>query len=175
MENTIPSRLHQTATGPLTENSKFVALAGWIIHDSRAASYEVWSGPQGVRNFLSVRYGQVFSSGLSASCERSEKTKYSYLHFAPQEEFFAIHPVQRSPSVDATSWNLSGLRDPVSDGRSSRQTGSHKSGSWSWNTHRIARNVPAACCQSSETKRTDKSCHHASSGVPDYSPDWRIG
>ena len=145
MENTISSRLHPTATGPLTENSKFAALAGWIIHDSRAASYEVWSGPQGVRNFLSVRYGQGFSSGLSASCVRSEKTKYSYLHFAPREEFFTIHPIQRSPSVDATSRNFSGLRDPVSDTRSSRQTGSHKSGSWSWNNHRKARSVPAAC------------------------------
>jgi len=61
----------------LTENSKFAALAGWMIHDSRAVGYEVWCGPQCVRNFLSVCYRQVFSCALSACCERSEKTKYS--------------------------------------------------------------------------------------------------
>src|SRR6202011_3382014 len=38
------------------------------------------------------------------------------------------------------------------------RTGSHKSGSCSWNTHRRAKSDPAACYLSSETKRTDKSC-----------------
>jgi hypothetical protein len=64
-------------TRTLTENSKFAALAGRMIHNSRAVGYEVWSGPQCVRNFLSVCYRQVFSCALSACCERSEKTKYS--------------------------------------------------------------------------------------------------
>src|ERR1700674_4211478 len=63
--------------GTLTENSKFAALACRIIHDSRVVGYEVWSGPQCVRNFLSVRYRQVFSRALSARRESNEKTKYS--------------------------------------------------------------------------------------------------
>src|ERR1700680_1413819 len=62
-------------TGTLTENSKFAALAGRIIHDSRVVGYEVWSGPQCVRNFLSVRSRQVFSRALSARCESNEKAK----------------------------------------------------------------------------------------------------
>src|ERR1700688_3646166 len=64
-------------TRTLMENAKFAALAGWMIHDSRSVGYEVWCGPQCVRNFLSVCYGQVFSRALSACCEHSEKTKYS--------------------------------------------------------------------------------------------------
>jgi hypothetical protein len=59
--------------------------------------------------------------------------------------------------------------------RSSLRTGSHKSRSCSWNTHRIARSAPVACYLSSETKRTDKSCHRASSGAPVYSQDWHSG
>jgi hypothetical protein len=86
-------------SGALTENSKFAALAGWIIRNSRAVGYEVWCGPQCVRNLLRVRYGQVFSSGLSASCERSEKTKYSQPRFALHEEFAIQLPVQRCPSL----------------------------------------------------------------------------
>src|ERR1700719_60654 len=72
-------RTRQTSpfTSPFTEHSKLAALAGRIIRDSRAVGYEVWCGPQRVRNFLSVCYRQVFSRALSARCERSEKTKYS--------------------------------------------------------------------------------------------------
>ena len=33
-------------TCALTENSKFAALGGWIIHDGRAIGYEGWCGPQ---------------------------------------------------------------------------------------------------------------------------------
>ena len=61
----------------LTENSKFATLAGRIIHDRCAVGYELWCGPQSVRNFFKVRYGQVFSGGLGARCQRSEKTKYN--------------------------------------------------------------------------------------------------
>jgi hypothetical protein len=60
----------------LTENPKFAALAGRMIHDSRTVGYKARCGPQCVRNFLSIRYRQVFSRALSARCERSEKTKY---------------------------------------------------------------------------------------------------
>src|SRR6267143_701489 len=74
-------------TTPLAENSKFVAFFGRPIQDSRAVGYERRSRPQCVRNFLSVRYRQVLSRALSARCERSKKTKYGQLHFAPQEEF----------------------------------------------------------------------------------------
>jgi hypothetical protein len=67
--------------GPLTstlkENSKFTAVAGWMIHDSRAVGYEVWRGSQCVRNFFSVVYRQVFSRALSARCESSEKAKHN--------------------------------------------------------------------------------------------------
>jgi hypothetical protein len=65
------------STIALAENSKFAALAGRIIHDSRSVGYEIWPRPQSVRNFLRVRYRQVFSGALSARCERNEKTKYS--------------------------------------------------------------------------------------------------
>jgi hypothetical protein len=61
----------------LTENSKFATLAGRIIHDRCAVGYELWCGPQSVRNFFKVGYGQVFSGGLGARCQRSEKTKYN--------------------------------------------------------------------------------------------------
>src|SRR3984957_18013524 len=100
-------------TGTLMENSKFAALAGGIIHDSRAVGYEVWSGPQCVRNFLSVCYRQVFSRALSARHESNEKTKYSYLHFEPREEFFAIQlPVQRCSSLKQPSPGVgASLRD----------------------------------------------------------------
>src|SRR4029077_12071667 len=52
-------------TRTLTENSKFAALAGRMIHNSRAVGYEVRCGPQRVRNFLSVCYRKVFSRALS--------------------------------------------------------------------------------------------------------------
>src|SRR4029077_1654851 len=64
-------------TQPVTENSKFAAFACRIIHDRCAVGYELWCGPECVRNFLSVRYGQVFSRALCARCQRSEKTKYN--------------------------------------------------------------------------------------------------
>ncbi len=163
-------------TPAFTENSKFAALFGRPIQDSRVVGYERWSRPQRVRNFLSVRYRQVLSRALSVRCERSKKDKVQLPSFRTSGGILAIQlPVQRCPSVNATSRNFSGLRDPVSEARSSRQTGSRKSGSCSWNTHRTARSVPAACYLSSQTKRTDRSCHHASSGVPACSRDWRIG
>jgi len=63
-------------TTTLAENPPLVALAGRIIRDSRAGGYEFGCGPQGVRNFLSIRYRQVLSPALGARCERSEKAKY---------------------------------------------------------------------------------------------------
>jgi hypothetical protein len=66
-------------TSTLTENSKFATLAGRIIHDSRAVGYEVWCGPQSVRDFLSVRYRELFRRALSAHRKRSEQTKDSWL------------------------------------------------------------------------------------------------
>jgi hypothetical protein len=60
----------------LAENPPLIALAGRMIHDSRAIGYELWRGPQGVRNFLGVRCWQVFSRALSTGCERGEKAKY---------------------------------------------------------------------------------------------------
>src|SRR5580704_18889901 len=59
-------------TTTLAENSKFAALFGRPIQDSRVVGYEGRSGPQRVRNFLSVRYRQVLSRVLSARSERSE-------------------------------------------------------------------------------------------------------
>src|ERR1700722_98310 len=67
-------------TCTLTENAKFAALAGRMIHDSRAVGYEVWCGPQCVRNFLGVRYRQVFRRALSPRRERSTKAKHIQLH-----------------------------------------------------------------------------------------------
>src|SRR5580704_1925173 len=63
-------------TTTLTENSKFAALFGRPIQDSRVVGYEGWSGPQCVRNLLGVRYGQALTRALSARCERNEKTQY---------------------------------------------------------------------------------------------------
>src|SRR5579864_5061942 len=87
-----------------TENSKFAALAGRIIHDRCAVGYELWCGPQCVPNFFKVRYRQVFSGGLGARCQRSEKTKYNQPHFTPQEEcschtafILSCCPMQRHP------------------------------------------------------------------------------
>src|SRR5579863_1058564 len=59
-------------TPALTENPEFAALLGRPIQDSRVVSYEVRSGPQCVRNLLSVRHRQMFSHVLSARCD-SEK------------------------------------------------------------------------------------------------------
>jgi hypothetical protein len=52
-------------------------LFGRPIQNSRVVGYEVWSRPQCVRNFLSVRYRQVLGRALSTRRERSEKTNYS--------------------------------------------------------------------------------------------------
>src|SRR3982074_3826513 len=81
-------------TTALPENSKFAALAGRIIHNSRAVRYELWCGPQCVRNFLGVRCWHVLSHVLSARClsahcEHSEETKCSQLHYKPPEGFIA--------------------------------------------------------------------------------------
>src|ERR1700758_4938616 len=56
----------------LTEDAKFAALVRRRVHDSRAMGYELWGGPQCVRHFLGVGYGQVPSRALSARCDRSE-------------------------------------------------------------------------------------------------------
>src|SRR5580704_8302333 len=58
-------------TPTLTENSKFAALLGRPIQDGRVVGFEVWSGPQCVRNFPGV------GSCSERRCERGEKTKYS--------------------------------------------------------------------------------------------------
>src|SRR5579862_3070833 len=62
-------------TTALTENPKFATFLGRPIQDCRAVGYEVGSGLQCVRNFLSVRHRQVLSRVLSARCERNESTQ----------------------------------------------------------------------------------------------------
>jgi hypothetical protein len=87
-------------TTTLAENPPVIALAGRIIHDSRAGGYEFGCGPEGVRNFLGIRYRQAFSAALGARCERSEKAKYGERRFAPHEKSFAAWlPIQRFPPL----------------------------------------------------------------------------
>jgi hypothetical protein len=79
----------------LTENPKFAALAGRMIHDSRAVAYKAWCGPQCVCNFLNVSYRQVLSRALSArsrgtSGEYSEKAQYGLLHYSSPEDRVAV-------------------------------------------------------------------------------------
>jgi len=94
-------------TPAFTENSKFAALFGRPIQDSRIVGYEGWSRPQRVRNFLSVRYRQVLSRALSVRCERSKKDKVQLPSFRTSGGILAIQlPVQRCPSVNATSRNF---------------------------------------------------------------------
>src|SRR5579862_2463247 len=95
-------------TTTLTENSKFAALFGRPIQNSRVVGYEVRSGPHCVCNFFTVCYRQVLSRGLSARCERSEKTKNGQLHFEPPYECLALHfqfnvAHRRHPSPGAAS------------------------------------------------------------------------
>src|SRR5579863_2576126 len=59
-------------TTPLTENPEFASLLGRPIQDSRVVGYEMRSGPECVRNLLSVSHWQMLSHVLSARCD-SEK------------------------------------------------------------------------------------------------------